>query len=290
IMTSHKGIWEQIGAAEMAFKVKNYSIDPSDESAVKLDVKGVLASKSMKYPVRLAYVIHGDGSIETDYEISAARFFQPLSKGLFWGGIIGTLLFGFLSYLILKRVKSIGLKIIGALVPIIFFIASLGALGYSLYDYNQMKPLPRIGVEFELPKNQDQARWYGKGPLENYPDRNQGYKMGVHQMSVQELHVPYVRPQENGNRTQVRWLELGQDDGAKLRIEGDDLNFSAHYYSYENLASAAHTVDLKAAETITLNVDHKTSGLGGCSFMYNFMDEYLLTDKSYAYRFTIKGM
>jgi|GEM_PF-6448049 len=67
------------------------------------------------------------------------------------------------------------------------------------------------------------------------------------------------------------------------------LNISAHHYSLDNLTQAAHTNEIKDHNQITLNIDHKTSALGGNSFRYNYMDEYLLTESDYAYSFWIRG-
>ncbi len=75
-----------------------------------------------------------------------------------------------------------------------------------------------------------------------------------------------------------------------IKIEGDNLNFSAHNYTLENLSSATHTVDLQKADFVTLNIDHKTSAVGGSSFMYNFKEEFLLKDAEYNYSFWIKPL
>jgi hypothetical protein len=133
------------------------------------------------------------------------------------------------------------------------------------------------------------VEWYGRGPHENYPDRKTGARLGIYRSSVEELYVPYVRPQENGNRTDVQWLEVGVPGNPGLRVTGDNLNFSVHNYTLDNLTAAKHTPDVKPADFVTLNVDYRTSALGGCSFSYNYIDEYLLTEGEYAYTFWLGG-
>lgn len=130
--------------------------------------------------------------------------------------------------------------------------------------------------------------WYGRGPLENYPDRKNGSKLGIYSTSVEEQYVPYIRPQENGNKCDVQWVELKEENNSGLRVEGEDLNISAHNYTLENLTEAKHTPDIKHADYITLNIDHKTSAVGGSSFRYDYAEEFLLTDKAYNYTFWIK--
>ena len=84
-------------------------------------------------------------------------------------------------------------------------------------------------------------RWYGRGPIENYSDRQAAAPVGVYAATVNELYVPYVMPQENGYRTDVRWVEIG-NDRAGLRITGEPLlGFSASHYSAADLyAAKAH--------------------------------------------------
>ncbi len=173
-------------------------------------------------------------------------------------------------------------------IPFLLLLVSLAAFGYGLKDYFTMKPLAKVGMQLLLPQDAQNMEWYGRGPFENYPDRKTGSKMGLYSSTVDAQYVPYIRPQENGNKSDVQWVRISNSTGVGLVVEGDALNISAHNYSLENLTEADHTSDIKKAEVVTLNVDYKTSALGGSSFMYNFLEEYLLKDREYIYSFWLR--
>ncbi|MEV5438764.1 glycoside hydrolase family 2 TIM barrel-domain containing protein [Streptomyces sp. NPDC052682] len=121
-------------------------------------------------------------------------------------------------------------------------------------------PLPRLGVRFGLPAA-DAVRWYGGGPGEAYPDTGTASVVGRWQSTVDELQTPYVRPQENGARADVRWVELGG-----LRIEGDpEFWFTARRWTTEQLDAARHRTDLVPGDTVWVNLDHGQHGIGSQS-------------------------
>ena len=123
--------------------------------------------------------------------------------------------------------------------------------------------LPKVGLSMAIPADYDQVRYYGKGPFENYQDRETGARIGTFEMPLAEFGTPYVRPQENGNRMGVRWIEFSNGEGQGLRIAGRDLNVSAWPYTQADLIAARHTVDLPRREFITVNVDAAQMGVGG---------------------------
>ena len=126
------------------------------------------------------------------------------------------------------------------------------------------KPMVRLGFTMRLPGVQ-RVRWYGKGPHENYIDRNHGAWTAVHDLLLAQLHHDYMRPQENGNRTRVRWLEAHADSGV-LRVEdvtGDLLGFTAWPYTQEALDAAEHIHELQRGPDVTLNIDRQQRGVGG---------------------------
>ncbi|WP_109001096.1 glycoside hydrolase family 2 TIM barrel-domain containing protein [Streptomyces rishiriensis] len=121
-------------------------------------------------------------------------------------------------------------------------------------------PLPRLGVRFGL-SEADRVTWFGGGPGEAYPDSRSASAVGRWQSTVDALQTPYVRPQENGARADVRWAELGG-----LRIEGDPAFwFTARRWTTEQLDAAAHRTDLVPGETVWVNLDHGQHGLGSQS-------------------------
>ena len=126
------------------------------------------------------------------------------------------------------------------------------------------KPMLRLGFGLRLPDVQ-RVSWYGKGPHENYIDRNHGAWTAVHDLPMAQLHHDYMRPQENGNHTRVRWLEARGDFGV-LRAEdvtGDLLGFTAWPYTQEALDAAEHIHELQHTREVTLNLDRQQRGVGG---------------------------
>jgi len=130
----------------------------------------------------------------------------------------------------------------------------------------KLPPLPRIGLQLFIPGEYDTITWYGRGPQENYIDRKEGAPVGIYSGTVEEQYVPYIVPQENGNKTDVRWASLTDEDGKGLLFVGMPLfEVSAHHFTTEDLTEAKHTFELKRRDDITLNIDYRQSGLGGAS-------------------------
>jgi beta-galactosidase len=123
--------------------------------------------------------------------------------------------------------------------------------------------LPKMGLQFLLPKTFNKVEYYGRGPFENYPDRKTGAKVGLYKSTADSMYVPYIMPQEYGNRSDVRWLKVQNDEGKGLLIKSEKLmNFSFHKYSTDNLSRAVYTYQLKDAPNNILNVDFEVSGVG----------------------------
>ncbi|WP_431930751.1 glycoside hydrolase family 2 TIM barrel-domain containing protein [Nonomuraea jabiensis] len=118
--------------------------------------------------------------------------------------------------------------------------------------------LARIGLLWQLPEEASQVEWFGAGPGEAYPDSRQAVRIGHFRATVDELQTPYVRPQDNGTRADVRWAEIGG-----LRIEGDPVfNLAARRWSDRQLAAARHQSDLVPEPLIYLYTDHAVQGVG----------------------------
>ena len=98
--------------------------------------------------------------------------------------------------------------------------------------------VPRIGVRFRLPVVMNQVTYLGRGPQENYCDRNNGTLVDVYKATAEEMYFPYVRPQENGHHTDTRWLTLDQKGGRGLTVRADSLiEFNALRNSVEDFDS-----------------------------------------------------
>ncbi|MFM9578366.1 glycoside hydrolase family 2 TIM barrel-domain containing protein [Streptomyces caniscabiei] len=133
-------------------------------------------------------------------------------------------------------------------------------------------PLPRLGIRFGL-RSANAVTWYGGGPGEGYPDTRSASMVTRHHSTVDGLQTPYVRPQENGARPDVRWAELGG-----LRIDGDpEFWFTARRWTTEQLDAAAHLTDLQAGDTVWVNLDHAEMGVGSQSCGPGPLPQYHLT-------------
>jgi beta-galactosidase/beta-glucuronidase len=149
--------------------------------------------------------------------------------------------------------------------------------------------LPRLGLQLTLPGEFERFTWYGRGPHENYVDRKDSAKVGIYTGSVMEQYVPYVFPQENGNKSDVRWAALTDLRGVGLvAIAQPLLNVSAHYFTPEDFTAAAHTYELKAREDITLNLDYEQDGLGSNSCGPVPLDKYKLQAGEYEFSLRLK--
>jgi beta-galactosidase/evolved beta-galactosidase subunit alpha len=125
---------------------------------------------------------------------------------------------------------------------------------------------PKIGLQMELPYEMSRVKWYGRGPGESYIDSNEANLYGIYNSTVDKLYTPYVYPQDNGNRTDVKWVSFTDERGMGfVVIAKDNLNFSAHYYTTEDIEKAKHRTDLCKRDFITLNIDYKHHGLGSNS-------------------------
>lgn len=98
--------------------------------------------------------------------------------------------------------------------------------------------VPRIGVRFRLPATMNTVQYLGRGPVENYLDRNAGTTVGLYKTTAEDMYVPYVRPQENGHRTDTRWVALTSVKGKGLMIKADEtIGFNALRNTIEDFDS-----------------------------------------------------
>jgi len=149
--------------------------------------------------------------------------------------------------------------------------------------------LPRFGMQMAMPAEFDMVRWYGRGPHESYWDRKTSAAVGLYSGSVEELIHPYIRPQENANRTDVRWVAFTNSGGIGLLAVGMPvLNFSAWPYTMQDLEEATHNYELPRRDFITVNLDYQQMGVGGDnSWGARTHREYTLPAKPYSYCFRL---
>ncbi len=147
-----------------------------------------------------------------------------------------------------------------------FVISPDGSIEISHTGTPKSFNLLRFGTKMGLLREFDQVKWYGRGPQETYFDRKTGGKITLHEKSVADLEHHYMRPQENGNRTDVRWVEIRNKENKGLRFEamGDTpICFSAWHYTQDQLQLAKHIHELPHYDITTFNVDLNQIGVGG---------------------------
>ncbi len=150
--------------------------------------------------------------------------------------------------------------------------------------------LPRFGMQMAIPAQFSTMTWFGRGPQETYWDRQTGAAVGLYSGPVEEQIHLYVRPQENGNKTDVRWIALTNQRGRGLLAVGIPLlSASAWPFSMADLEKATHINELPRRDFITLNLDYRQMGVGGDdSWGARTHPEYTLPAKPYSYRFRIR--
>jgi beta-galactosidase len=151
--------------------------------------------------------------------------------------------------------------------------------------------LPRFGINMQVKPEFNFVEWFGRGPYDNYWDRHTGSFVGRYNCKADEQNIPYVRPQEYGYKTDVRWITMTSEKNKGLFFSGDSLIcFSALPYTYEDLKcfvqGGSHPGDLDKENFVDLNLDYKQMGVGGDdSWGARTHEEYTLPAKSYEYSF-----
>lgn len=151
--------------------------------------------------------------------------------------------------------------------------------------------MPRFGNELVAAPGLENITWYGRGPNETMIDR-QFERIGVYSSTVDKEWVEYMRPQENGNKTDVRWVKLTNADGVGLMAIGaHPLNVTARHYSKDDMERAGYTFQMKRHPETYLNLDWKEMGAGGIdSWSANAwpMSPYRIpSDQAYSYRYRL---
>ncbi len=169
---------------------------------------------------------------------------------------------------------------------------------------DKIPEIPRMGMQMQLPEEYINLKWFGRGPHENYCDRKTSADIGLYESTVADQYVPYIRPSENGYKTDTRWLTLTDDNGAGLLVSGeplfcfsalnnihDDFESPGKLSQYRKDAKTAntHTNDIKPRDLVNLNVDLGQMGVGGDDAWGAIIHpQYRLLDKNYEYSFRLR--
>lgn len=159
----------------------------------------------------------------------------------------------------------------------------------------KVEVLPRFGMQWILPEGFEYVEYYGRGPHENYSDRNFSAHVGLYKQTVDEQYFPYVMPNETGNKTDIRWWKIANKKGRGLSITADSLlSMSALHYFDADLDDGEkrrqrHAADLVKRPQTQLNIDLKQMGVGGVNSWGAWpLQEYLIPYRDYMLTFTIR--
>ena len=195
-----------------------------------------------------------------------------------------------------------------ASVTVVYLLNNNGSLkvDYSFTpNQKNLANIPRIGMFLTLPNSYTNVEWYGKGPEESYWDRKTGQKTGIYSGKIIDQFHRYSRPQETGNKTEVRWMEVSSEN-IKLKVSSSEyLNASVWPFPMKEIdfnsndagesasglvpVTKKHGADIEIGETLQWNIDFQQMGLGGDTSWGRLVhEEYSLPSKEYAYSFVIK--
>jgi len=155
---------------------------------------------------------------------------------------------------------------------------------------SELPEMPRFGMQMTVPAAFESMAWYGRGPHESYWDRKTGAAVGVYSGSVDEQYFDYSEPQENGNKTDVRWVSLTRSDGKGLQAAGMPLlSVSAHFYTTEDMEKAKHKYEMERRDFVTLNLDYRQTGVGGeDSWGARPLPQHILNPEPFSYSFRLR--
>jgi beta-galactosidase len=183
-----------------------------------------------------------------------------------------------------------------AKLSIAYLVNGAGAIEVSFeFSFGKGVPLPaRIGMKTAVAKSCRRIEWYGRGPFENYWDRRRGADVGRYSSDIDNLNFVYEKPQECGNRTDVRWLKVDCDKNGTLQVKGNPLiNFSLSPYAASEVAARKHAYELVPADYTILNIDYGQLGVGGNTTWGGKaipLEKYQFKPKKiYKYSFVISG-
>jgi evolved beta-galactosidase subunit alpha len=143
----------------------------------------------------------------------------------------------------------------------------------------------RTGLVTALVPSLREVAWYGLGPHETYPDSKTAGRLGRYRASLAELETPYVVPQENGHRSDVRWCQVSDGHRGILVTGAPLFGFSAHAWSTQALAKALHQDELVAEPRTWLHLDHRQYGLGSAACGPGPLEQYVLTSAPFRFAF-----
>ena len=219
------------------------------------------------------------------------RLWKNVSDSLKTEVISGEVIDGFARVVFKSSYPSINLNLIS-----VYQVYGNGIINidnkYSMAD-TSLPEIPRIGIKMSLPGDFDEVTWFGRGPHESYIDRKTSAAVGLYHGSVWDQTFQYVRPQETGNKTDVRWMALSNGKIGLMVKGSPTFDGSVHQYPYEDLdyvpkGQKHGKLNLQQKDQVDWLIDLKQMGVGGDnSWGARPHDQYTLSPGNYDYSFML---
>jgi beta-galactosidase len=183
-------------------------------------------------------------------------------------------------------------KALAASLSIIYTIRENG-IGYSVSVKKNERisnPVPRFGIYFTLTEGIEQLRYFGRGPIESYPDKRHASTVGYYETTVTEHFEHYIVPQENNAHMDTALLQVAADSGHGLIFTGEpSFSFNAAHYSAEELTKKRHDYELESSPLTFVNIDYKQHGIGSGSCGPQTFAPYRFDEGEWGYEFVVKA-
>ena len=149
-------------------------------------------------------------------------------------------------------------------------------------DIETIKYIPRLGITFDMPKENEQFEYFGYGPMETYCDKKNAALVDRYSSTVSDNFEHYIRPQENSSHFGTKWAVVGEELGYGLFMSGyglDGVSFNVSHYTLDHLDKTEHDYDLVPVEQTVVCLDYRHEGIGSgscgpiASKQYNFTED-----------------
>ena len=152
-----------------------------------------------------------------------------------------------------------------------------------------IKQLPRFGMEFTMCEGNENIKYFGNGPGENYVDLCHSARMGLYTSTVDREYYPYIKPQETGNHTNVKWAAVYDISGRGMFFKSKTgFNFSALHFTANDLDSADYTYQLTPRKETIVHIDYKQNGISSASCGPELLEKYQFCEKEFNFEFSFK--
>ncbi|MEK0314606.1 glycoside hydrolase family 2 TIM barrel-domain containing protein [Cohnella sp. 56] len=162
------------------------------------------------------------------------------------------------------------------------------SLGTDVEVREELPYLPRFGLQWTMPEGSEEIEYFGFGPHESYVDKRQSVKRGRYLLTVNDMYVPYIMPQEHGSRYGTEWAIVSNEQGMGLRFtSAEPFSFNASHFTPEDLAIASHVPELAPRKKTIVHLDYRMSGVGSSSCGPELAEQYRFSEKRFRFEVSI---